>query len=137
MNYRRIVFRKGNEYMLFKTEDIAYFFLENKTCYLVERHQGLKYMMPKSLRSLTEALDTEQFYRINKRYLVHINSVRKFKLCIAGKIEIELCPPPREKVFINQTRMQDFRKWIATGQRSDAGRFQDDLLQHEVLNMES
>ncbi|MEO6961699.1 MAG: LytTR family DNA-binding domain-containing protein [Puia sp.] len=135
MNYRRIIFRKGNEYMLFKTDDIAYFFLENKTCYLMERNQGLKYMIPKSLRDLTRGLNQEEFYRINKKYLVHINAVRKFKLCIAGKIEVELYPATREKVFINQIKMQDFRKWIATGmQRQEENQMIDDALKSEMLN---
>jgi two-component system LytT family response regulator len=114
-SYRRIVLRRGNEYLLFRTEDIAYFFLENKTCFMVDLQQGIKYMIPKSLRELTNSLDPAQFYRINKKYLVSINSVRKFKLCIGGRVEIELYPAPREKVFINQLRMQDFRRWVATG----------------------
>ena len=70
--YRRIIIRRGNEYLLFKTDEIAYFFLENKTCYMVDRIQGIKYLISKSLRDLTMALDPADFYRINKKYLVHI-----------------------------------------------------------------
>jgi len=97
--YRRIIIRRGNEYLLFKTDEIAYFFLENKTCYMVDRIQGIKYLISKSLRDLTMALDPADFYRINKKYLVHIESLRKFKLCVAGRIEVELFPATREKVY--------------------------------------
>ena len=95
--YRRIIIRRANEYVLFKTEDIAYFYLENKTCFMVDRLQGIKYLIPKSLRDLTMALDPADFYRINKKYLVHIDSLRKFKLCVAGRIEVELYPVPGKR----------------------------------------
>jgi two-component system, LytTR family, response regulator LytT len=127
--YRRIIIRRANEYVLFKTDEIAYFFLENKTCYMVDRLQGIKYLIPKSLRDLTMALDPADFYRINKKYLVHIESLRKFKLCVAGRIEVELYPPTREKVFINQVRMQDFKKWVTQGSNDQSGALFEDMLE--------
>lgn len=130
--YRRIIIRRGNEYLLFKTDDIAYFFLENKTCYMVDRIQGIKYLISKSLRDLTMALDPADFYRINKKYLVHIESLRKFKLCVAGRIEVELFPATREKVFINQVRMQDFKKWVTQGSNEQASPLFEDMLENHI-----
>jgi len=130
--YRRIIIRKANEYVLFKTGDIAYFYLENKTCYMVDRFQGMKYLITKSLRDLTGALDPADFYRINKKYLVHIESVKKFKLCVAGRIEVELHPAPKERVFINQVRMQDFKKWITQGSNESSGPLFDDILEAPI-----
>jgi len=128
--YRRIIIRRANEYVLFKTDEIAYFFLENKTCYMVDRLQGIKYLISKSLRDLTMALDRDDFYRINKKYLVHIESLRKFKLCVAGRIEVELFPATREKVFINQVRMQDFKKWVTQGSNEQSGALFEDMLEN-------
>jgi two-component system response regulator LytT len=130
--YRRIIIRRGNEYLLFKTDEIAYFFLENKTCYMVDRMQGIKYLISKSLRDLTMALDPADFYRINKKYLVHIESLRKFKLCVAGRIEVELFPATREKVFINQVRMQDFKKWVTQGSNEQASPLFEDMLESQI-----
>jgi len=130
--YRRIIIRRGNEYLLFKTDEIAYFFLENKTCYMVDRIEGIKYLIPKSLRDLTMALDPADFYRINKKYLVHIESLRKFKLCVAGRIEVELFPATREKVFINQVRMQDFKKWVTQGSNEQASPLFEDMLENQT-----
>jgi two-component system, LytTR family, response regulator len=130
--YRRIIIRRGNEYVLFKTDDIAYFFLENKTCYMVDRIQGIKYLISKSLRDLTMALDPTDFYRINKKYLVHIESLRKFKLCVAGRIEVELFPATKEKVFINQVRMQDFKKWVTQGSNEQSSPLFEDMLENQI-----
>ena len=67
--YRRIIIRRGNEYLLFKTDEIAYFFLENKTCYMVDRVQGIKYLISKSLRDLTMALIWQTFTELIKNIL--------------------------------------------------------------------
>jgi two-component system, LytTR family, response regulator LytT len=117
--------------VLFKTDEIAYFFLENKTCYMVDRLQGIKYLISKSLRDLTMALDPADFYRINKKYLVHIDSLRKFKLCVAGRIEVELFPATRERVFINQVRMQDFKKWVTQGSNEQTSPLFEDILENQ------
>jgi two-component system LytT family response regulator len=130
--YRRIIIRRANEYVLFKTDEIAYFFLENKTCFMVDRLQGIKYLISKSLRDLTMSLDPADFYRINKKYLVHIESLRKFKLCVAGRIEVELYPAPREKVFINQVRMQDFKKWVTRGSNEQSSPLFEDMLENHT-----
>jgi two-component system response regulator LytT len=130
--YRRIIIRRANEYVLFKTDDISYFYLENKTCFMVDRLQGIKYLIPKSLRDLTMALDPADFYRINKKYLVHIESLRKFKLCVAGRIEVELFPATREKVFINQVRMQDFKKWVTQGSNEQSVPLFEDILETRI-----
>ena len=127
--YRRIIIRRANEYVLFKTDDIAYFFLENKTCYMVDLLKGMKYLITQTFRDLTMALDPADFYRINKKYLVHIESVKKFKLCVAGRIEVELYPATREKVFINQVRMQDFRKWVTQGSNEQYSPLFEDMLE--------
>lgn len=78
------------------------------------------------------ALDPADFYRINKKYLVHIESVRKFKLCVAGRIEVELYPATREKVFINQVRMQDFRKWVTQGSNEQTSPLFEDMLENPI-----
>ncbi len=96
---------------------------------MVDRNQGIKYVIPKTLRELTMALDPTDFYRINKKYLVHIEAVRKFKLCVAGRIEVELHPAPKEKVFINQVRMQDFKKWVTQGSNEQSGPLFEDILE--------
>ena len=99
---------------------------------MVDRLQGIKYLIPKSLRDLTMALDPADFYRINKKYLVHIESLRKFKLCVAGRIEVELYPATREKVFINQVRMQDFKKWVTQGSNEQASPLFEDMLENQM-----
>ncbi len=96
---------------------------------MVDRLKGIHYPIPRSLRELTLALNPGDFYRINKKYLVHIESLRKFKLCVAGRIEVELFPATKERVFINQMRMQDFKKWVTQGSNEPSDSLFEDILE--------
>jgi two-component system, LytTR family, response regulator LytT len=79
---------------------------------LYNQYRSIKYLISKSRRSVTMVLDPANFYRTNKKYLLHIESLRKFQLFVAGRIEGELISAPKEMVFINQVSMQDFRRWL-------------------------
>ncbi|HMH23287.1 MAG TPA: LytTR family DNA-binding domain-containing protein [Puia sp.] len=113
---RRIIVRKGKEYFVFKQESIAYIYLENKLCFLVEKAKGLKYILSRPLRDIEMSLDSANFYRINKKYLVNIDSVEKFRVCGKGRMEIILAPDPGEKIIISQLNAQGFKKWIMMGE---------------------
>jgi DNA-binding LytR/AlgR family response regulator len=126
-DYRMIMFRKGNEQIVMHTEEIAYFYLQSKICFLVERGTGFKHVIPQTLRELELMLSQKNFYRINKKYVININSLMKFRLSVAGKIQIFLNPAPKEKVFMSQQRVKDFRKWILTGEKNKEELFFDNV----------
>jgi len=43
-----------------------------------------------------------------------------------------LHPAPKERVFINQVRMQDFKKWITQGSNESSGPLFDDILESPI-----
>jgi DNA-binding LytR/AlgR family response regulator len=111
-NCRRIILRRGDEYIVFKTNDIAYFYLENKICFLVDIRNGTTHKVAGSLRDIYEMLDPGGFYRVNKNYIVSIRAITSLKCCDINKVELILKPQPIEKVFISQLRISSFKEWI-------------------------
>jgi two-component system response regulator LytT len=116
-NCRRIILRRGDEYIIFKTDHIAYLYLDNKVCYLVDNQNGFRHRLSGSLRDIYEMLDHGEFYRVNKNYVVSIRSVICLKCCDINKVELILEPMPIEKVFISQLRIGDFKEWIEISYR--------------------
>ena len=111
-NCRRVILRRGDEYIVFRTSDIAYLYLENKTCLLVDIRNGNTHKLSGSLRDIYETLDPGEFYRVNKNYIVSIRSIISLKCCDINKVELILKPQPVEKVFISQLRISSFKEWI-------------------------
>ena len=48
--------------------------------------------MDYSLKYLSEQLDPSQFFRINKKYLIHIDSIKEMYYTSKSKIKVELKP---------------------------------------------
>jgi two-component system response regulator LytT len=111
-NCRRVILRRGDEYIVFRTNDIAYLHLENKTCFLVDIRNGIPHRVSGSLRDIYEMLDPGEFYRVNKNYIVSIRAIVSLKTCDINKVELILKPQPLEKVFISQLRISSFKEWI-------------------------
>jgi two-component system, LytTR family, response regulator LytT len=111
-NCRRVILRRGDEYIVFRTTDIAYIHLENKSCYLVDLRNGNKNKVSGTLHDIYEMLDHAAFYRVNKNYIVNIRSIISLRNCDMNKVELILKPQPSEKVFINQLRICHFKEWI-------------------------
>jgi two-component system response regulator LytT len=111
-NCRRVILRRGDEYFVFRTTDIAYLYLENKICFLVDIRNGNKHRVSGNLRDIYEMLDPGEFYRVNKNYIVNIRSIISLKCCDINKVELILKPQPIERVFISQLRISHFKEWI-------------------------
>ena len=111
-NCRRVILRRGDEYIIFRTDDIAYLYLENKICFLVDIRNGNTHKVSGSLRDIYEMLDPRWFYRVNKNYVVSIRSIISLKSCDINKVELILKPQPMEKIFISQLRISSFKEWI-------------------------
>ena len=111
-NCRRVILRRGDEYIVFRTTDIAYIYLENKSCYLVDLRNGSKNKVSGNLHDIYEMLDHGEFYRVNKNYIINIRSIISLRCCDINKVELILKPQPAEKVFISQLRIYHFKEWI-------------------------
>ncbi len=111
-NCRRVILSKGDEYIVFRTIDIAYFYLENKTCFLVDIRNGNEHKVSGSLRDIFEMLDPVEFYRVNKNYIVSIRAIISLRCWDINKVEVILKPQPAERVFISQLRISSFKEWI-------------------------
>lgn len=106
----RFLVKKGTEYVSIKKEDIAYFFSEHKVSFLVD-NSGVKYIVDKPLAELHEDLGIIDFFRINRKYIAHIDAIEKFR-SENGKIRVFLEPPTNEEVLISKETAPKFRAWI-------------------------
>ena len=107
----RIVVKKGIDFVSVKADDVAYFYTEHKVVFLIDK-EGNRYLVDKPLAELEAELHTEKFFRVNRKFLVHINAIARFKSFEKGKILVELKPPTKEEVTVSQENAADFREWM-------------------------
>ncbi|MCI0706255.1 MAG: LytTR family DNA-binding domain-containing protein [Ignavibacteriae bacterium] len=107
----RVVVKRGIDFVSVKTDDIAYFYTEHKVVFLVDA-AGNRYIVDKPLADLESELDKRSFFRVNRKFLVHINAIQRFKSFEKGKILLELKPPVTEEVTVSQENAGSFREWM-------------------------
>ena len=110
-NKKRYLVKKGNDYITIKTEDIAYFYATHKLVCMVEK-EGQKFILDKSLADLEKELDTAMFYRVNRKFLVNINAIKKIKSYPKSKLQLELSPAIPEEIIVSQENTAAFKEWI-------------------------
>ena len=108
---KRFLVKRGIDYISIKTEDIAYFYAAHKVVCLVDS-KGNKYILDQSLADLEKQVDPSTFYRVNRKYLVHINAIRKIKSFPKSKIQLEIEPSVTEEIVISQENVSAFKEWM-------------------------
>ena len=104
--------RKGREFFVFRFDDIAYFYIENGLSYLVDKTNHYKYITAKPLRDIEANINSKNFFRVSKKFLVNIDSVVKFRPAKKGKLQLMINPDPNEKIIISQLKAHSFKEWI-------------------------
>jgi DNA-binding LytR/AlgR family response regulator len=108
----RIIVRKGIEFQSIRAEEVAYFYTEHKLVFLVDK-EGKKYMAHASnLADLVAQLNNRIFYRANRKYIININFIRKYRPLDKVKVEVELSVPCQDSVVISQENASGFKNWI-------------------------
>jgi DNA-binding LytR/AlgR family response regulator len=106
----RIVVKKGTEFIVLTLDEIAFFFTEHRIVF-VKNISGQQFIVDKTLGELEAYLDSKKFFRINRKYLAHVNSIEKYK-SDNGKIRVFLQPEMKEEIHVSKETAPEFRKWI-------------------------
>lgn len=110
---KRLLVKKGVDYFSIKTDEIAYFYAAHKVVCLLDKN-GQKFILDKSLSDLEKDMDPMLFYRVNRKYLVNMNAIRRIKTFPKSKLMVELNPSVDEDVLISQETASDFKQWLGS-----------------------
>lgn len=109
---KRFLVKRGTDYISIKTEDIAYFYATHKLVCMID-NKNQKFILDQSLSDIEKQLDPSQFYRVNRKYLVHLNAIKKIKSFPKSKLQLELEPAVSDDIIISQDNVAAFKDWMA------------------------
>ena len=110
---KRFLVKRGSDYIMVKTEDIAYFYATHKLVCMVDS-KNQKFILDKSLADFEKEIDPMQFYRVNRKYLINMNAIKKIKVYPKSKLLLEIVPPISEEVLVSQENVADFKEWMGS-----------------------
>jgi two-component system LytT family response regulator len=108
----RFLIKIGDKYISVPTEQIAYFYTEDKGVYLVTKDEKHRYPVDHSLDEIDKLLDPDIFFRLNRQYIACIDNIVKFHTYFNGKLKVFLDPEPGHEVVVSREKASIFKSWL-------------------------
>ncbi len=107
----RFLARIGHKLIFVKTCDIAYFRAEDKIVYLVDK-QANRLPVDFTLEKLETVLDPRNFFRLNRKIIIAIDSIAQIKSYPNSRLILHLKGGQKsEEIIISRDRVPEFRQW--------------------------
>ncbi len=106
----RFLVKTGDKLKSILTSEIAYFYRDDLVSLVTNENK--KFLLDYTLDELTEMLNPKIFFRINRQYLVHINSIAQVHKYFKGKLKIMLTPETDGELIISQEKASKFKDWM-------------------------
>lgn len=108
----RFMVKVGKQLKSVPLEDIAYFMADDKYLFLVTRDQQ-NFIIEETIGSLEPKLDHADFFRINRKFIIHIKSIEEMYKLPRNRVRITLSPKPENvEVVVSEDRAEAFKLWL-------------------------
>jgi len=102
---------KHNKYINVPTDSIAFFCVKFETSVIVffnRQEFSVKY----SLEKIQNLLPDNQFFRLNRQYLINFHAVKDVEHYLARKLLVNSAIPTREKLLVPKEKVSEFLHWL-------------------------
>lgn len=107
----RFLVKLGQRIKAIPTEKIAYFFSQDKLTYLVT-FEGQKLPIDQTLEELEGLMDHKFFFRVNRKFMVHFDSVTDIHPYFKGRVKLGLNPHFDDDIVISSEKTPVFKRWL-------------------------
>jgi len=108
---KRISIKIGQHIKIINIDEIECFYSENKATY-IHTSENRNYLLDNSLEHWQEQLDSENFFRVNRTYIVHINAIKDIIAYSNSRLKLILHTYNNQEIIVSRERVKDFKNWI-------------------------
>jgi DNA-binding LytR/AlgR family response regulator len=111
-NYQqRFLVSSGSKLKSVAIEDVAYFYADQKLNFLVE-NSGKQFIIDHALDKLEPMLHPNDFFRINRQFIIRFSSITSMTAYSKSRIKIELTPACDKETIVSVDRSPEFKAWL-------------------------
>jgi two-component system response regulator LytT len=107
----RFLAKAGQRFVPIDTEEIAYFYSEDKMVFLKTR-SNQRYLLDFNLEQLEKELDPKAFFRANRQFILSNKSILDIHSWFNGKLKVKVNPATTEEVIISRDKASEFKTWM-------------------------
>ena len=107
----RFVVKIGEHIHTVNVSEAAYFFSQDKATFLVAQDKK-RYIIDYSLEDVEGLIDPQEFFRINRKYLISMRAVKDIVSYTNSRLRIILHQSDEMDAIVSREKVQDFKKWL-------------------------
>jgi len=110
---KRFLIQIGDKIRKVEVSEIAYFYVLDKGVYL-RTFQGNSYPVEYTLDKLETIVNPQVFFRINRKYMVNMESIANMVAYSRSRVKLELKPKAEDEsdTIVSIDRSGEFKKWL-------------------------
>ena len=105
---------KGDKLIPLNTDDVMYFFIDYGTVKAVT-DEGNSLKIDKTLDEISELLNPEMFFRINRQVIISRKAIKDIDLWFNQRLSLNLNVTAPGKIIISKARIPEFKEWFTKG----------------------
>lgn len=107
---KRFLIKIGSKYKTIDIEDVAYFFVDNKICY-IQTKSNRSYPLDISMTQMVAKVDPSRFYRINRQLLISHDAIQSLQYLSSTRVKVDLLPEYKDAIVAIE-KIVPFKKWL-------------------------
>lgn len=107
----RFLVRLGNHIHSIKTTDISLFYADGRTVYLITKEKR-KFIIDYKLESLVAVLNSADFYRVNRTFIVNISDIKDVLVYSNSRLKITSAIFNEKEIIVSREKVSAFKEWF-------------------------
>jgi two-component system, LytTR family, response regulator LytT len=108
---KRFLIRMGQQIKIIDLKEAAYFYTQDKITFLITK-EGKRYPIDQSLDRIEEVADPNEFFRINRQFILGTSAIGEMQAWSKSRVRILLHPPVIPETVVSTIRSPQFKKWL-------------------------
>ncbi len=108
---KRFSVKIGQQIKVIDVAEIECLYSENKGTY-IHTLDNRDYLIDSSLEVVEAELDPKDFFRISRKYIIPLQSVKEIQLYSNSRLKISLPTYKADEVIVSRERVSDFKEWL-------------------------
>ena len=102
---------RHNKYFNVLTDNIAFFYIKYDSP-VIMCFDKQEYFVNYSLEQIQSLLPENQFYRLNRQYLINFNAVKEVEHYFARKLLVNPVISTKDKLIVSKEKVTEFLRWL-------------------------
>jgi two-component system response regulator LytT len=108
---KRFLLPYRDTYRKINVADIAFFYSNLNICY-ANLFNGEQIVISQTLEILEQELEPKNFFRVNRQYIVHIDSIEQVHNFFNGKLRIKVKNCADHDIIVSRTKAPMLKTWL-------------------------